>query len=133
MAVNSLVLDGSQAYGVTIGTSGVLTINGVAYKCNNWQPTRANTIAEDYNPNGTPGRWRMTAGFDTFSAELQLATDSTAYPKAGDTFSATCDSNYGAETWCVDFVAVPQTNGAGDIRVIPITGRKVYNGISTSS
>ena len=43
----------------------------------------------------------------------------------------TLDSNYGAETWVCGPVAVPQTNGAGDIRVIPLEVKKVYNSITT--
>lgn len=131
MAVPRIVQDGSQAYGVIIGSSGVIQINGVSYKVNNVTPSRASQEAKDYNPDGTPGRRRDTADFDTCSMELQLGTSATAYPKFGDTFSMTLDSNYGAETWVVQPVAVPQTNGAGDIRAIPLEVKKVYNSITT--
>ncbi len=131
MASPLAYLDGTQAYGVTIGTSGVLTIGGVAYKVNNFTPDRPVQAAQDYNPNGSPNRQRVTADFATFTAELQLATSSTAPPTMGMTFTATIDSNFGAELWAIDTVTPAQTNETGAIRVAQITGRKVYNGSVT--
>lgn len=131
MAVPRIVLDGTMGYGVIIGTSGTITINAVAYIVNNWQVTRGVQEAKDYKADGGVGRQRKTADFDTFSCELQLATGSTAYPKFGDSFSVTCDDQYGPETWYCDPVSVPQTNDAGAIRVVPLTGSKAYNGAPT--
>lgn len=125
MAVPKIVLDGTMAYG-----SRVLTINSVAYIVNNIQITRPSTEAEDEKQDGTPGRRRETRGRAEFSGELQLAASNTAYPKFGDTFSATFDAQYGAETFALQPVPYGETNAAGDIRVVNITAKEVVNSIT---
>ena len=131
MAVPRITVDGAQAYGVIVGSSGVITINAIVYKVNNVSINRASQEAKDYVPDGGPGRRRVTADFDSGTMELQLATGSTAYPKFGDQFTMQVDSNYGTETWYCLPVNVPQDNSAGAIRVIPLEFNKAYNTVST--
>ena len=125
MAVPKIILDGTQAYGTR-----TLTIGGVAYKVNNISVTRPSTEAEDENTDGTPNRRRETRGRATLTGELQLATSSTAYPKFGDTFSATFDAQYGSETFVLKPVPYGETNAAGDIRVVAIEATEVINSIT---
>lgn len=127
MAVPRIILDGAQAYGTTVGSSGTITINAVAYIVNSVTPRRNSTRAEDRVADGGPGRARDTADFDECDLELQLATSATASPKFGDTFSMTLDSNYGSETWYVGPVSPPQSNEPGQIRTVSITAHKVNN------
>lgn len=126
MASPTIILDGSQAYG-----SRVLTINSVAYIANSINIDRPVTEAEDFLAAGAPGRKRSTAQRATFTAELQLATSSTVYPARGMTFTDTFDSQFGAETFVIDVVPHQETNDAGAIRTLNVSGWKVINGITT--
>ena len=117
-----------MAYG-----SRILTINSVAYKVNSITISRPVTEAEDSGIVGEPGRKRSTAQRATFTAELQLGTGSTAYPPRGKTFTDTFDSQFGAETFVVDVVEPAETNDAGAIRTLNVTGWKVLFGITTVS
>ena len=132
MAAPRIVIDGNQAYGVTVGTSGVVTINSVAYKVNNVRINRAVEEAKDNVPDGGVGRRRKTASFDDGELELQLAASDTVLPIFGNSFSMTVDPAYGAENWCLDPVSPEQTNGPGDIRTITVSIWKLYNGASPS-
>lgn len=127
MPVPSITLDGTMAYGVTVGASGVVTINSIAYKINSVTPTRAVDTAEDRDPDGSPNRARYTAGFDEVDMEAQLATSSTAVPQFGQTFSMTLDANYGSETWIVMPNSAAQSNDPGEIRVASFRARKAQN------
>ncbi len=127
MAAPRIVLDGTQAYG-----SRTLTIGGVAYKANNIKVARPHTDAKDEDTNGTPGRARYTADRAVLTAELQLATSSTAYPVFGTTFSATFDSAaYGSETFVVMPVEQEEDNGEGNIRKFTLVANLVVNSITT--
>lgn len=89
--------DGSIPYG-----SRVLTINSVAYVANNIRIRRpAKTIKrtnEIDEPTGSVG----VSDFVEGTAELQLATSSTAEPQNGMTFGPiTFDAAIGAETFIV--------------------------------
>ena len=126
MPTPNIVLDGSQPYG-----SRTLTINGVAYKANNIQIQRPTTDVEDQSTDGTPGRARYTRQRATLTAELQLATSSTAYPIFGNTFSATFDSNIGSETFVLMLTPWEESNSPSEIRVANITAKTVVNSITT--
>lgn len=131
MATPTIILDGTQAYGVTAGSSGTITINSVAYIVNKITPNRNFQEAKDYLATGAPGRARYTSDFDECDIEVQLATSSTASPMPGSTFSMTVDANVGSETWVVMWNSPEQTNDAGAIRVASFTAKKVYNSITT--
>ena len=131
MSVPRTVIDGSVAYGVILNGTGIVTIGGTIYKVNNFKPNRAVTKAQQFNPDGTVGAWKGTAGFDTATGELQLGSNNINYPAFGQTFTCTCDSNYGSETWVIEPVSVEQSQAPGTIRVVPITCSKVYNSITT--
>jgi len=133
MAVPRISQDGAQAYGVTIGSSGVVTINGIAYKVNSVTPTRNVETARDKLPDGGNGRQRWTADFDEADMELQLATSSTAPPQFGQTFSMTLDANYGSELWNVMPNSPEQTNDPGAIRVAQIRISHRPNGSENKS
>lgn len=122
---NTIVLDGTQAYGTP--NSGTITINGVAYILENVNVDRPESKALSRDGSGRPNRQRFTADVATLTADLQLATSSTAYPGFGTTFTLTVDANYGSETWIVmpqNFVA---THGEGDIRIAPLRATKAIN------
>lgn len=137
MASPRYAQDGQVAFGVIINGSGIITIarTGLIYKVNNFKPTRNATTAEQLNPDGTPGQWRAVESFDTLTAEIQCQSGNTVnnYPQFGDTFTANSDANYGTETWSIMPVAPEQNQAPGTIRVIPITARKVYNGLTNYS
>lgn len=124
----TLILDGTQRYGVTVGSSGVLTIGGVAYKASNVNITRNFQEAKDYVPSGAPGRKRLTQDFDTGTMELQLATSTTVFPSFGQSFTMEFDSNYGVETWYIGQMTTVQSNSAGEIQVVSVEIHKAYNG-----
>lgn len=118
----SQIIDGQMCYG-----SRVLTINGLPFIANNIRIARPSTEAQDKTIKGNPGRRRETADIPDFSAELQLATQTTAYPQFGDTFHDTFDSNYGDETFVLRPVPHAEDNGEGNIRVVNITAKKKIN------
>lgn len=122
MSVPSIVTDGTMAY----GTQSV-TINSVAYIINNVKVARPVKEANDEDTVGKPGRNRYTVGVDELTGDLQLATNSTAYPKFGDTFTLTLDSNYGSETWIVMPMEAEQTNEGTAIRSAPLKCKKATN------
>lgn len=110
-----------------------ITINSVTYIVNNFNVSRSADEVVDTNAVGTPTRARATETLASFTAELQLATSSTAYPKFGQTFALTVDANYGSETWRLDPVNHSETREAGDIRVLNISGKKAIGTITTVS
>ena len=122
----SIVLDGTMAYG-----SRSITINGTAYILNNFTIDRPTIEASDETAVGAPGRRRETAGRATLTGELQLATSTTPFPQFGDTWTMTCDSNYGVETWQASPPSYTESNQPSDIRVVPLKATKVYYGITT--
>lgn len=134
MAAPTYFLDGSQPVGCIVGTSGTVSINSVNYIVNNFEVSRPTIEAKDFLAKGTPGRRRVTADWATFTAELQLATDSTAYPPFGSTFTAVVDStNYPGEVWVIDEPVQSQSNSASEIRVARISGKKVVNTITAGT
>jgi len=118
--------DGEMPFGATDAS-----INGVTYIVKSFTPD--NPIAEvvDEDGIGTDSRARVIRKQRGFSAELQLATSSTALPKFGDTFTYVTDAQYGTETWVIQ-TAVPNiSSAAGDIRTVSITGKEVLDAITT--
>jgi len=109
--------------------SRTLTINAVTYKVNSLDIDRPTAEASDNNTDGTPNRARWTAQRASFTAELQLATGSTALPQFGNTFSDTFDSNYGSESFVITNSPYSESNDPGEIRTVSITAAKVINGI----
>ena len=128
MAAALRVLDGTQAYGTPVITT---VTAAVAYQLNNISISRPVTEAKDYDENGMPGRARYTGDVAELTAECQLATSSTTPPVFGDTFTLTVDAAYGSETWIIMPSDYSATNGAGDIRVVPLRARKSINGAPT--
>ena len=125
---NTQVLDGAMKYG-----SITVTIDGVDYILNNFQVSRPVNHLVDPGVTGLPARSRTVAQQATFTAEAQVATGTTAYPQFGDTFSATIDANYGAETWIVHEVAPNISNDAGALITLSISGVKSITGTVTAS
>ena len=115
-----------MAYGST-----AVTIDSQAYIVNSWSVDRPVDEVVDKGSTGLPARARATAQQAGFNAELQLESGSTAFPQFGDTFTYTCDSNYGSETWVVHTVVPNISNDSGAIRTITVTGKKVLSGITT--
>lgn len=130
MAAPRIILDGGMAYGVIVNGTGVITINTVPYKLNNVEVSRPSSEVVQHNPDGTPAQRRETADIATLTAELQLATQTTAYPMFGQTFSCQVDANYGSEQWALSPVPASQDNSETGIRVIKITAKKVLNSIT---
>jgi hypothetical protein len=128
MPVPNSFLDGEMPYGTT-----PVTIDGETYIVKSFTPD--NPVAEvvDEDSNGSDSRARVVRKQRGFSAELQLATSSTAYPQFGDTFTYITDPNYGTENWVVHTATVPRSNGASDIRTVSLTGKSVINSITTVS
>lgn len=113
--------------------STAVTINSVVYIVKSFTPDRPVSEVVDEDANGSDARARVVRKQSGFSAELQLATSSTAYPQFGQTFSYTVDSNYGAETWVVHNAIPNISNAAGDIRTVNVTGKSVLVSITTVS
>lgn len=129
MSVPAIILDGSMVY----GSFSITTSAGTTFILNNFTVTRPSTEAMDENTVGSPQRRRETHGLSEFTAECQLASSSTNPPKFGDTFSLTCDANYGSETWVFSPVEFDANNQPGAIRVVPVKGKKVMSGSITTS
>lgn len=126
MPVPNIVIDGAMAYGST-----AVTIDSQSYIVNSWSVDRPVDEVVDKGSTGLPVRARATAQQAGFNAELQLESGSTPFPQLGDTFTYTCDSNYGSETWVVHTVVPNISNDSGAIRTITVTGKKVLSGITT--
>lgn len=128
MPVPNSYLDGEMPYGTT-----PVVINGVTYIVKSFTPD--NPVAEvvDEGSNGEDTRARVVRKQRGFSAELQLATNSTAYPKFSDSFSYVTDPNFGTEYWVVQTSVVARSNAAGDIRTCSITGKSIINGSSVTA
>ncbi len=67
--------------------SKVITIGGVAYVAEHISLSRPSHIIERKDQIGEPNGWVGTKGFDHGSCTLQIATEDTAYPARGDTFT----------------------------------------------
>ena len=116
-----------MAYG-----SQVVTINAVTYIAENIQINRAVSYADQMDELGNPTKRRATAGRDTISCTLQLATSSTVYPQHGHTLAVTVDSTgYGAETFVLDPVPHEESSDPGEIRKLKITGWKKVGTVTT--
>lgn len=122
MAVPRIVIDGPQVYGTTTG----ITLGGQVVIFNTLTIDRNVTEAVQNDAAGRPRTRRSTEGVATFSGEAQINPGDT-YPKHGDQVTFTVDPNYGAETFLMNPVGQSQTNGAGDVRVLNVTGAKVLN------
>ncbi len=121
-----IVIDGAMPYGTA-----VITINAVTYIADDINVTRAVDEATDRKATGAPNRARSTAGFDTMSMTLQAPSGTSGYPVFGGTFTLTLDDNYGAELWRIDPINIQQSNDPTQIRKLPVTAKKVYNGSVT--
>lgn len=128
MSEPALIIDGAQAYGTPTLTITNPSGSGVAYKMNNINISRPIETAEDKGVTGLPARQRFTIAVPEFTGEAQLATDSTVLPVLGGTFSFTSDTVHGSENWCITQADDVRTNSPGDIRVVPITARRLING-----
>ena len=111
------------------GTSAV-TINAVDYVVNSFTPDRPVSEVTDHTGVGVPSRARVVMGHAGFSAELQLATSATAFPKPGDTFSYTVDSNFGSETWVIHNATADFSSDPGTIRTLKVTGKKLLSSVT---
>jgi len=126
MSVPNQILDGTPAYG-----SVNLTINSVVYACNTFNCTTDTKEAEDETILGYPQRRRVVRGRYKITAEVQLATNSTTYPKFGDTFTFT-PKNDSSITFYIDSTEQPLTNDAGSFNTIPITATGAIGDVTTS-
>jgi len=130
MASPNYIVDGSQKYGT--GSDVVFTnpdASTVTATLNSINVTRPLTNAKQYNASGLPTKQRWTADVAELSCEAQFATSSTAPIIEGATFSFTCDSTHGAESWVVIDAPFDATQDAGAIRVMPIKAAKVLSAI----
>ena len=127
MAAPRTILDGAHDYGCQD-----LTIDARTFIGENIQIKRAVSYADDMDALGNPVRRRATAGRDTISLTVQLATNSTVYPQSGQTVVVTVDSTgYGAETFVLDPVEHEESNDPGEIRKLKLTGWKKVGTITT--
>jgi hypothetical protein len=67
----------------------VLTINAVSYIANSFNPRDPSTVVRRRTELGAPNGAFMTAEAGAGTANLQLATSSTALPARGDEFTTT--------------------------------------------
>ena len=112
--------------------SQVVTISTVDYIADDIQISRTVSYVDDTDENGNPRRRRATAGRDTISMTLQLATSSTAYPQHGAAVTLTVDSaGYGAETFQLDPVGHMESSDPGEIRKLKVTGWKKVGTVTT--
>jgi hypothetical protein len=112
--------DGTIPYG-----SRVLTINTVTYIANNIRISRPTKVIRRTNELDEPTGSVGIKDFVTGSAELQLATSSTAEPPQGQTFAVTFDATIGSETFLIKDVDRPEEKGSD--KKVNITFVKKYN------
>lgn len=128
MPVPGSVLDGAPGYGSQVVTFSVAG----AFLAENITPTRPIVEATDFLTDGEPSRSRYTQGKASLTMTLQAPNNTfSGWPQLGETFTATFDANYGAETWVVMQPEVPLTNDASALRKIQISCRKVKYTITT--
>lgn len=128
MAVPVIWIDGAQPYGTP-----TCTINATVVILDSISISRGMDVAEDRTRTGAPNRQRGTTGFDTMTATAQAPSGTNIPMKFGDTFSMLFDDNYGTELWVCGPVNIEASNDPTQIRKLPITARKVYNGSVTTS
>ena len=124
MATPTIILDGVMPYGTS-----VLTINSIAYNVEDEKITPEWKTAESLTVTGGPDRMKWQKMRYKYDATLQLATDSTAYPIAGDTFTRAVSG----ETSAVPFVVIDvpiERNNSGDIIVSKISAVSYRNAIT---
>ncbi len=127
MAAPRTILDGAHDYGCQN-----VTIDARTFIGENIQIKRAVSYADDMDALGNPVRRRATAGRDTIALTVQLATDATVYPQAGQPLVVTVDSTgYGAETFILDPVDHEESNDPGEIRKLKLTGWKKFGTVTT--
>lgn len=78
------VQDGTHAFGIP---DSPITINGVVYILEDFNPTAGSTVVEIKNPNGVPTGQVIIPEVIQGTAKLQLATTATAHPTRGQTFT----------------------------------------------
>lgn len=127
MAVPSVILDGTQAY----GTGSAITINSVPYIMSDEEITPVWDEAHDNIATGAPGRSRYTKGKYKWSATLQLATSGTAFPPPGSTFQRTPPNETIALNFFILETPYSATNQPGDTRVAKCTARQYTGTLST--
>jgi hypothetical protein len=125
MPANPIIQDGAQPYGAT-----AITINTIVFPVNTFTPNRPMTEVVGLDANGLPYRKRHTAGVMTASAEVQIPASNTALPQRGETFTYTCDDNYGSETWVIIEATPNITNDPGDIRTLSLSCSEVLDTIT---
>lgn len=111
--------DASLPYG-----SVVLSINSVNYVAENISFTTGSVVPEIFSEVGIPSGQVVIPTFASGSAQLQLATTSTAVPTVGMTF----DEDLGrgtAERWVI--TEVGRTYESQSINKVPISFREVIN------
>jgi hypothetical protein len=124
MASPRIVIDGTQAYGTIVTT---ITPPGTNFTIEEFKVNRGKIEAKDQTNIGAPNRYRSTVDVFKWTGTLQLATAATTYPQHGSTFANAFDSNFGSETYALDPVDYEQSNQAGQIRKIPVSGWVVLN------
>lgn len=127
MPIPTIIQDGTQPY----GTGSPITIGAVTYVVESENITPQQTTAEDFHADGTPNRKRWTKGRYNHDLTLQLATGSTTYPVAGQTYTRTPPNESSPVTFVVPYtVPYVATNSAGDIRTCQFTAESVVNSIT---
>jgi hypothetical protein len=99
--------DGAIPYG-----SRVVTISTVTYVANNIRVRRPTKQIKRTNELDEPSGSVGVEDFVEGSAELQLATSSTAEPQNGMTFDLTLDATIGEETFILSEVERPEEKSA---------------------
>lgn len=100
----------------------VLTVNSVTYKTNSFSITRPTQKADVTDEGGAPLGSIQQEDFETLTAELQLATSSTAVPTTAAKASATGTFTHDSATWAITNVTEPREK-LGQ-RVVQITAQK---------
>ncbi len=108
----ALPYDTSAGTDLPIGLFSI-TINLVAYICESFEaPAEQVRRIERRDANGDPADFMLRNDFRApGTAVLQLATDSTALPAAGDTFTYDWDEDTTAETFVVGTVTPNEDQG----------------------
>jgi hypothetical protein len=119
--------DGSVQYGsqVLVIGSAAGGVGGSNYVADNIEISRPSKTIERTNHLDEPSGQVSYATFVTGSATVQLADDSAVVPKHGWEFTATFDSEFGAEVFYVDSISQPFSKDAET--KVNITFRKKIN------
>ena len=101
----------------------VLTINSVTYKTNSYSIARPSQKTNVTDEAGAPLGTIMQADFQTLTAELQLASTSTAVPTTAAESITTGVFTHDSVSWASESVTEPREKLAQ--RVVQITAQRV--------